>query len=131
MAITTVNTSRGESFDALPTFLPDGKHFLYLRGGADPVRGMYIGSLDAKPREQSQERILSGEFAASYANGYLFFMRESTLMAQPFEAGRLKLQGEPMAIAEHVGTTQSIGVFSVSPGEHWHIAVVASARACN
>ena len=116
VAITTVNTDRGETFDALPTFLPDGKHFLYLRGGADPVRGMYIGWLDAKPGEQSQERILSGEFAASYADGYLFFMRENTLMAQPFDAGRLKLQGEPVPVAEHVGTTQSIGVFSVSPG---------------
>ncbi|HJT89560.1 MAG TPA: hypothetical protein VJ732_16940, partial [Bryobacteraceae bacterium] len=115
-AITTVNTGRGETFDALPTFLPDGKHFLYLRNGSEPVRGMYIGSLEAKPGEQSQERILAGEFAASYADGYIFFMRQRTLMAQPFDAGRLKLAGEPAPVAEHVGTTQAIGIFSVSPG---------------
>jgi serine/threonine protein kinase len=114
--LTTVNTDRGESFHALPAFLPDGKHFLYLRGGADPVKGIYIGSLDAKAGEQSAERILSSQFAASYADGYVFFMRENTLMAQPFDGGRLMLQAEPVPVAEHVGTTQSIGIFSVSPG---------------
>ena len=89
VAITTVDTEHGETFSALPTFLPDGKHFLYLRGGSDP--GMYVGSLDSKPAEQSRERILAGQFAATYVDGYLFFVRENTLMAQPFDAGRLKL----------------------------------------
>jgi eukaryotic-like serine/threonine-protein kinase len=114
-AITSVDTSRGESFHALPTFLPDGKHFIYLRNGTADVIGIYPGSLDAKPEEQSKERILASQFAASYVNGYLFFMRENTLMAQPFDAAKLQLTGEPVPMAEHVATTQSIGVFSVSP----------------
>jgi len=114
-AITSVDASRGEAFHALPTFMPDGKHFIYLRNGPAEVIGMYAGSLDAKPTEQSKERILTSPFAASYVNGYLFFMRDNTLMAQPFDAGRLQLTGEPTPVAEHVGTTQSIGVFSVSP----------------
>ena len=113
--ITVVDSKRGETFHALPTFLPDGKHFLYLRQGTDPVKGMYIGSLDLKPAEQSKERLLAGQFAASYVDGYLFFMRENTLMAQPFDAGKLQLQGEPVPVVEHVATTQSIGMFSVSP----------------
>jgi len=110
-----VNTSRGEAFHALPTFMPDGKHFIFLRNGSPEVIGMYTGSLDAKPTEQPLERFVAGPFAASYVNGYLFFMRESTLMAQPFDAAQMKLSGEPTPVAEHVGTTQSIGVFSVSP----------------
>ena len=114
-AITSVDASRGEAFHALPTFMPDGKHFIYLRNGPAEVIGMYAGSLDAKPTEQSKERILASQFAASYVNGYLFFMRDNTLMAQPFDSGRLQLTGEPAPVAEHVGTTQSIGVFSVSP----------------
>jgi serine/threonine protein kinase/Tol biopolymer transport system component len=113
--ITSVDTSRGEAFHALPTLLPDGKHFLYLRVGSAEVRGMYAGSSDAKPAEQPKERILAGQFAASYVNGYLFFMRDNTLMAQPFDAARLQLTGEPAPVAERVATTQSIGVFSVSP----------------
>jgi len=114
-AITSVDTSRGEAFNALPTFMPDGKHFIYLRNGPADVIGIYAGSLDAKPTEQPKERILASEFAASYVNGYLFFMRDNTLMAQPFDAAKLQLTGEPAPVAEHVGTTQSIGVFSVSP----------------
>ncbi len=114
-AITSVDRERGESFHSLPTFLPDGKHFLYLRNGPPDAIGIYAGSLDAKPADQSKERILATPFAASYVNGYLFFMRDNTLMAQPFDAAKLQLTGEPAPVAEHVGTTQSIGVFSVSP----------------
>jgi Tol biopolymer transport system component len=115
-AITTVEASSGELFHSQPSFLPDGKHFLYFRGGAPAVEGVYVGTLDAKPGEQSRERILVGRFAASYANGYLFFMRENTLMAQPFNAGRLQLLGEPVPMADPVSTTwYSVGLFSISP----------------
>jgi Tol biopolymer transport system component len=114
-AITTVDTARGEAFHALPTFMPDGKHFIYLRNGPAEVIGMYAGTLNAEPAQQPKERILAGPFAASYVNGYLFFMRDNTLMAQTFDAAKLQLTGEPSPVAEHVATTQSIGVFSVSP----------------
>src|SRR5262249_52765915 len=40
--ITQVDTSRGNSFHGLPTFLPDGKHFIYLRVGTAEVTGMYV-----------------------------------------------------------------------------------------
>jgi eukaryotic-like serine/threonine-protein kinase len=113
--VTTVDIARGEAFHALPTLLPDGKHFIYLRNGGAEVTGMYGGSLDAKPEEQSKERFLAGAFAASYVNGYLFFMRDNTLMGQPFDAGSLKVTGEPVPVVEGVATTGSIGVFSVSP----------------
>lgn len=36
-------------------------------------------------------------------------------MVQPFDAGKLKLDGEPVPVAEHVGTEGSAGYFSVSP----------------
>jgi Tol biopolymer transport system component len=113
--LTVVDPSRGESFHALPTFLPDGKHVLYLRGGTPEVAGIYAASLDAKPSEQSRERIIGTAFAAPYVDGNLFFMREGTLMVQPFEARKLRLSGDPVPVAEHVGTTGSIGIFSVSP----------------
>jgi dipeptidyl aminopeptidase/acylaminoacyl peptidase len=95
--------------------MPDGKHFIYLRTGPPDVVGMYAGSLDSKPAEQSKERILASPFAASFVNGYLFFMRDNTLMAQPFDASKMELTGEPVPMAEHVATTQAIGVFSASP----------------
>ena len=59
----------------------------------------------------------SGEcFPASYANGYVFFTRANTLMAQPFDAGRLRIEGAPVSVAENVLTTWfGTGAFSVSP----------------
>jgi eukaryotic-like serine/threonine-protein kinase len=113
--LTSVDTARGEVLQGLPTFLPDGKHFLYLRQGTTEVAGIYAGSVDAKPAEQSKERILAAAFGAPYVDGNLFFMREGTLMVQPFDAGKLQLRGEPVPVAEHVGTFGSAGYFSVSP----------------
>ncbi|MBZ5677552.1 MAG: protein kinase [Acidobacteriia bacterium] len=107
-AITSVDTARGEISHSRPSFLPDGKHFLYVRNGSPEVRGTYVGSIDAKPEKQSEERLIASESAVSYANGYLFFMREKTLMAQPFDADRIRLSGEPVPAAEQVE------VFSVS-----------------
>jgi len=113
--VTEVDRSRGETFHALPSFLPDGKHFVFLRTGVPEIRGIYIGSLDAKPAEQSKERILTNQYAAPYVEGNLFFMRDGTLMTQPFDDKKLQLTGEPTPVAEHVGAEQSAGWFSVSP----------------
>lgn len=105
-----------DNFHALPAFMPDGKSFIYYRGNRDPEKvGMYTGSLDATPADQGKERILAVRFAAPYVDGYLFFMRENTLMGQPFDTAAMKLNGEPVPVAEHVGTRQANGLFSVSP----------------
>jgi Tol biopolymer transport system component len=50
-AITEVDASRGESYHSLPSFMPDGKHFIYFRSGTPEVEGVYAGSLNAKPGE--------------------------------------------------------------------------------
>jgi Tol biopolymer transport system component len=116
-ALTQVDTAHGEFYHTWPTFLPDGKHFLYFRSGPLEVEGIYAGSLDAKPDEQSRERILASPVTAIYANGYLFFQRQSTLLAQGFNVRRLKLQDAPIPVAEAVRTTwYATGIFSVSPG---------------
>jgi Tol biopolymer transport system component len=113
----------GDTFHAWPQFLPDGKHFLYERVSADPGKaGVYIGSLDAKPNEQSTQRLLASDREAYYAPsqgsgiGNLIFLRQSTLMAQPFDPRKLELSGEPAAVADGVDSfsARSYGLFSVS-----------------
>src|SRR5579864_3931493 len=119
--ITAVNRQRGEAFHSSPIFLPDGRHFLYLLGGTPEVNGIYVGSLDSKPTEQKRERLLATRLSAGYtpsqdpAGGRLFFMRDTTLMSQLFDAGRLQLTGEPIAVAEQMGSSGYHGFFSVSP----------------
>jgi serine/threonine protein kinase len=108
--VTVLNNSRGETAHRFPSFLPDGRHFLYAQVSGNPgVNGIYIGSLDARPAEQSSQRVLAVQSNAIYVpapegrGGHLLFVRENSLMAQPFDAGRMELAGDPVPIAERVG----------------------------
>ena len=116
-AVTQVDLSRGEFVHTWPSFLPDGKSFLYFRSGPPDVEGMYVGSLDVDAGNQSRQRILATGVPAVFANGHLFFPRAGTLMAQPFDARRMKLHADaaPVPVAQDVEITwYYTGVFSVS-----------------
>jgi eukaryotic-like serine/threonine-protein kinase len=113
--VTEVDLSKEEFFHTWPTFLPDGKTFLYFRSGPPDVEGMYVGSLDVAAGNQSRQRILATGVPAAFANGHLFFPRAGTLMAQPFDARRLELRDAPVPVAQDVEITWYFtGVFSVS-----------------
>ena len=94
-----------------PQFLPDGKHFLFYNGFGDS--STYAGSLDGG----SPVLILRGVSDAVYAPpGYLLFIRDGTLMAQRFDAGKLRLSGDPSPIAQKIEGNGILkkGLFSVS-----------------
>ena len=57
----------GERTHAWPEFLPDGKHFLYLRISSDANKtGIYVGSMEAQPDQQGIERLLATDRQAFY-----------------------------------------------------------------
>jgi serine/threonine protein kinase len=119
--LTTVDRSRMEVTHNNPVFLPDGRHFLYLRSSLDPnIIGIYIGSLDLSPQAQSTQRLVNTSLSADYAvrptpgTGYLLFRREGSLLAQPFDDQTMKLSGEPAVVAERLSSYFSGGLFSVS-----------------
>ena len=113
---------RQEEFHLLPTFLPDGRHFVYLRvaPGAPDNGGVYVGTLDATPEAQSMQRLMPYAVGLTYVAsgdsgpGRLLFLREGTLMAQPFDATRLSLAGDAVPVAERVGSFRDGGYFSAS-----------------
>jgi Tol biopolymer transport system component len=82
--------------------------------------GIYTGSIDAKPAQQGQTRLLDSPAGVEYVpsaigkGGYLFFLRGTALMAQPFDAGRLELTGRAVQLADQVSTNLFNGLFSVS-----------------
>jgi Tol biopolymer transport system component len=121
LPLTTLESSRGETNHAFPTFLPDGKHFVYARLSAKPENsGLFIGSLDAATNEQLSSRpLLATSFGAAYvpsdsAGGQLLFVREGSLQAQAFDARRLVVEGAPLVVAEHLATFEEFGSFSAS-----------------
>jgi Tol biopolymer transport system component len=117
--VTRVEPSRDEGDHHDPTFLPDGRHFIYFRRSHEHM-GVYAGSLDAKPEEQSLKRIVETEYSPGFAprqfarSGQLLFLREGSLMAQAFDEDRLEVVGEAVPVADQVGTSISRAFFSVS-----------------
>ena len=86
-----------------PFFLPDGRHFLYfirVKGGASfsEKNNLMLGSLDGT----TNKRLVQVSSNAAYASGHVLFLRDGTLMAQPFDAARLELGGAAFPIAEQV-----------------------------
>jgi Tol biopolymer transport system component len=120
--VTTLDPARRETFHARPFFLPDGRHFLFVRASAVPdMTGIYVGSIDDPPG-QPGKRVMGGSIGPMFVPtpgtkvGRLFFLRDRQLMVQPFDTDRLELGGDPVLVAEPVGDNgNAIGYFSVSP----------------
>src|SRR5262249_10085893 len=73
---------------------------------------IYLGSLDST----EQRLILRVDTTPAYASGYLLFVRENTLMAQPFDEKTFQLSGDAVPIAEQVQFDYSLAraAFSAS-----------------
>jgi eukaryotic-like serine/threonine-protein kinase len=120
--LTKLDPARYEREHELPSFLPDGKHFLYLRLSTVPAQsGIFTGSLDDPPDGQSKNRLIASSFGAYFvrsgaaSRGWLLFMRDGSLMAQTFDPDKLELSGEATPIAEQVGSAFETAYFSASP----------------
>jgi hypothetical protein len=113
--ITKLDQGRLETQHAWPSFLPDGRHFLYLASSSDlGNRAIHIGSLE------SSERILliPADSRAAYAPpGYLIFQRGEALMAQPFDPKRLQVSGDAMRLADDVAVSSGNGRAAFDVGD--------------
>jgi serine/threonine protein kinase/Tol biopolymer transport system component len=108
-AVTTVDRARGENSHRWPYFLPGGRKFLYfVRSDNAADRGIYLGSLD-QPHDKTQlvRSLGNGIYApASDGNGgYLLWVRDGILMAQPMDPESGRLRGQPVGLADRVGVT--------------------------
>lgn len=117
--VTAMDRGRAETAHRWPWFLPDGRHFLYAAGNAPGDAGsrgsIRVASIDSNGRDSKV--LLESEFNAAYTRGYLLFMRESSLMAQPFDLRRLLMTGEASVVADQIRTVsipQFRAAFSLS-----------------
>lgn len=90
----------------LPQFLPHGDRLLNLF--VDPSAGGYRGRVSGFPSGKSESLMLT-DSKVQYAPpshpgepGMLLYVRQGSLLAQPFEAERSQLAGEPLPIAQNV-----------------------------
>ncbi|HET7619974.1 MAG TPA: hypothetical protein VFK20_15815, partial [Vicinamibacterales bacterium] len=86
-----------------PSFLPDGRHYIYLavgqarRGDAASLR---LGTIDSA---ESTPLVASAGSGIYVDPGYLMFRRERSLVVQPFDPVRGELTGAPAALVDPVG----------------------------
>jgi len=111
-AVTQTADQAGNEVHRYPQFLPGGRSFLFLDLAPSPeLSGVYLGTLDGgKP-----ERVLESSDQAIYAGagrngaGFLFYRRDNTLMAQPFDLASRKKNGEAIPVADGVGMGANTG----------------------
>ena len=101
--LTTLNPERVDIVHRWPTFLPDGRHFLYYvacttNPAVDEHSGIYLGSLDS----DETSMVLRSESRALYSQGYLLYRAGSTLMARPFDPSARRLTGDPVSVATDI-----------------------------
>jgi dipeptidyl aminopeptidase/acylaminoacyl peptidase len=82
-----------------PSFLPDGRHFLYFQDWGTPEdprpNGIYAGSLDG-----GEPKLISTDLSGSvfFASGHLLYLQDGSLRAQPFDPVRLELAGSAVTV---------------------------------
>jgi Tol biopolymer transport system component len=124
--VTAVDEERGDVGHWWPAFLPDGRHFLYLRylgqqaGAEEEKSGLFLASLDSK---ESRLLLRHGGSNVAYApapggssRGHLLFLRGRVLHARPFDERRFEFAGEAFPVADDVQLygASNTAIFSAS-----------------
>jgi Tol biopolymer transport system component len=102
-----------------PTFLPDGRHFLFFAANNThrEQTGIYVGSLDSNDVHLLAKSESAGVYSPTPdGTEYVLFVRDGTLTAQRFDVGHLSLSGDAFPVADRVGVDRSVqrGKFSFS-----------------
>ncbi|HEV2666680.1 MAG TPA: hypothetical protein VG324_17310, partial [Blastocatellia bacterium] len=122
--VTTLDRQRPEMDHLYPTFLPDGRHFLYsITSGQKETSGVYLGSLDGAVNRRLLDvftvikYVAAGPGERGSGAGWLVYGRDGALLARPFDISRLDFTGEPFSLSDKVGSdpaTFNYSTFSVS-----------------
>ncbi len=108
--------AKGESH-RFPTFLPDGRHLLYV------VASDASNSVRVRPLDSNNETVIGpADSPAVYASGYLVFSQQGTLLARPFDVDRRVPTAEAQPVIDNVRTAFSVSQTGV-------MAYVKGARA--
>jgi WD40 repeat protein len=118
--VTTLDRTAGEIGHSSPSFLPDGRHFLFSTANEDPdAYAIKVGSLDS-----ADVRVLmQADSNAVYdvKSERLLFLQDGTLVAQSFDVNTMALSGSPIPILDEViarpeitGSFASYGFFGLS-----------------
>jgi len=114
--ITKPDGPGGDRAHLHPRFLRDGRRFTFLSalrdaGSGELTKRLYLGSLDAPPREIGP---LGSMSLVDEESGHLLFVSDATLMAVRFDAASGTVSGEPVPILDDVFFFDPTGDAAVS-----------------
>lgn len=108
-ASTVTRLEAGQTTQAYPRFLPDGRHFLFFARTTN-AQGIYVGSLDY----QETQKLFDSDSAAVFAPpDQVLFAKRGALLAQRIDLNKLSPIGEPLSVSAEVFVDNSIGSTSV------------------
>jgi hypothetical protein len=109
-------TSLKELSHRWPTFLADGRHFLFFVDDEEQpdVQGIYAGSLDTKEHHMVVKTFVGPAYESG---GTIVYVRDGAIVTQSFDERKLVVSGEPVAMPDYVAINPSnnTALFSVSP----------------
>jgi serine/threonine protein kinase/Tol biopolymer transport system component len=108
--VTIAQPSTDVLFQANARMLPDGEHFLYaVIPVATESAQIHVGSLTSDLRTPlltlvaENPAVSNRVWNVAYADGFLLYLLDSTLVAHPFDTDELALRGAPIPVAQNVG----------------------------
>ncbi len=109
-ALTTLEP--GHTGHRFPSFLPDGRQFLFYVQGSQDTADIYLGHLDGT----APVRLTAADFAGVFhPDGWLLWTRAATLTAQRLDLAQAALTGEPLNLADGVAVNGfNLSALSVS-----------------
>jgi Tol biopolymer transport system component len=124
------DASRGERAVCWPSFLPDGRHYLYLgRSATEKQTYLRLASIeDGKTAPLltncSRAQYVPGDpnDPAGGRSGYLLYARDGNLLAQPFDSRRLRLVGDPIPAGQEIWQHVLIGIATFSASNNGLLA---------
>jgi eukaryotic-like serine/threonine-protein kinase len=121
---TQLDTTRHETTQRFPSFLPDGEHFVYA---SLPAVGEGWYAMLASLRSQETKRLLKAESAPTFAApNFLIFDRDGKLVAQRLDLGSLEMKGDVFPVGDAPGWTDTDATSVVSASLNGRLAVLHS-----
>src|SRR5262249_51190495 len=111
--LTKLDAAAAETTHRWPSFLPDGEHFIYLANGNPKVgHRILLASID---RDIHRELLRARSNAIYSPTGHLVYIRERSLVAQPFNAKTFALDRNIVPLVEDVASGGRLdGCFTLS-----------------
>jgi len=108
--LTALSVEQGERTHRWPEILPGGKAVLFTMGKAD-ITWFDDARIEVLRLDTGERRtLIEGGMNARYIpTGHLVYARAGSLLAAPFDLGRLEVTGSPTPVLEDVRTSPGFG----------------------